>query len=457
MANRALTKNVMKIRQNRLISVLFFIGLLCTSSLGMRSLQAQAIRWTKTLPFHTEALAFNPGSKGQEIYAAPSDSEGIWKSNDGGYHWVHLLRGPNPLELGSSALISQIFVLPSDTSVVLVGSSNPRVGMYRTSDGGKNWTRVLEEFSTGGETIFELSGATGDTVYCGQTSYGTLWRSVDLGVHWDSIVSNGSRPDLCTITPQPGSSWIFLSGSGGGVISRTVDGGAHWTATFSADSANDFTDVPRILFDPTNGREVWATIFSSPKVSLLHSTNGGISWNAIPRALDEWALEIDPANPKRLWIGRFSALDPQGPHFEQTTDGGNTWTTEDSASAGGFKQVVDIWKIKYDSTSGRLAVATSNGVFIGETKQQAVSAERSVNAFAITPNPARSVVHISSLQNTNERLRIVDLLGRVWWSSESLTSAGDRSITVVGWPAGVYTLLCETTQGSVASRFLVVR
>jgi photosystem II stability/assembly factor-like uncharacterized protein len=414
---------------------------------------AQSIAWRNTLPILIESIEFNPASNGKIIYAASPDSEGVYKSYDGGYSWQHLLRGPKPLEEYSSAEFAQMFIMPSDTSVLIGGSSNPRVGVYRSTDGGYGWDKVLDGLSTSGLSIFELNNPSRigpDTLIMGETSTSHLWRSIDKGATWDSIPSPPTIPDLCTIVNQPGSNTWFLAGSGGGAITLTTDAGASWTVTHPGDSTPDVTDVPRIAFDPQNPQHVWATLFYYPNEALIESHDAGRTWTSVLQASDEWALDLDPENPLRLWIGRFSGLHTGGDHFDQTTDGGMTWTSEPT-----FDTVVDIWMIKYDSSSGRLAVATSSGLFIGETRTNGVSMPQALRT-QIFPNPAGEVVRIPSSANDGSRGKafITDDLGRVIWQGNKVPGLV-LSISVHQWPAGVYEFSEQTRSGISRSKFVV--
>jgi hypothetical protein len=418
--------------------------------LGNRVLSAQSIHFSRTLPSLAEAIAFNPLSRGLIVYAGLKDSEGIYKSYDGGYHWSHLFGGPNPLEAGSSDDIGQIYIMPSDTSVLLVGSTNARYGLSRSVDGGSNWKRVIENVSSEGQTIFEIPDKfhTGhDTIYFGESSTGHLWRTTDKGVTWDSLKAAIAQPPICTIVRDPTSTTTFLAGAADGAISRTTDGGMTWDTTHPAD-VSGLADVPRIQFDPKTPSRVWATVYYYTNESLLRSEDGGKTWKAQKSPTDEWAFDLDPADPQRMWMGRFSGFHPGKEHFDQSTDGGITWTDE------GLDSVTDIWVIKYDPSAGRLAIATSSGVYIAEVGTRGVET-LPVPSASLFPNPARSSLTVTfdaTAPKIVGDLKIVDLLGRTMWSA---SHAPTNSIDVSHWLNGVYSLL-ESKASSIPSiRFVV--
>ncbi len=412
---------------------------------------AQDIHWTRTLNPLTEAIAFNPLSHGLVIYAAAKDSEGIYKSYDGGYHWHHLYGGANPLEAGSSANIGQIFVLPSDTSVLLVASTNVRTGLYRSTDGGYNWKQTLPNVSSDGQTIYSFLDKLNqghDTIYFGESATGHIWRSLDKGVTWDSLPSAINQPGLCTLVADPVAHTVLLAGSAGGVITRSTDGGSSWDTTHFSEPTG-LADVPRLVFDPKNHLRAWATVYYYPNEWLLRSDDGGKTWQKRPSPPNEWAFDIDPANPKRMWMGRFSGLDSLfggtdtlRDHFDQSTDGGETWTKA------GLDTVVDIWVIKYDSSSGRLAVASGSGVYIAEVGTRSVARGVPVTQ-GIYPNPANSSIKVKS---TAKELEIIDLLGRTMWRSSAREPS---AISVAGWPNGMYSLVERDRNMLRTSRFVV--
>jgi photosystem II stability/assembly factor-like uncharacterized protein len=414
--------------------------LLCLTLFGTFPAYSQEIH---RLPgARTECIAIDPHSNGQILYAAPTDSIGLFKSTDGGDRWVHITGGAHPLEEGS-AYIKQILVLPYDTGVVLAGSSLVQIGVYRSTNGGFDWFQVLP-VSIQGQAMMQLSD---HSVYCAETgSEGKLWKSTDLGKTWDTVARFDGRPAVCTIAAQPGNENIFIAGKEGGEIYRSIDRGRSWTLTHEGDTTIGIADVPNIVFNPHNPSIVFGTLYQFPGKSLIKSTDAGLTWNTLPLPKDEWALEIDCSNPDRMWLGRFTGLNPAGAHLLESTDGGNTWLPI------GLDTVVDIWMIKYDTSSGLLAVATSEGIYLRHTKSSSVRADLKEKAHLVYPNPASSSVRLNL--TGLHAARVIDLAGRIMWRS-SEHSKPLVEIMTGHWPPGVYSLV-SSGEVRTNSRFVVM-
>lgn len=428
-----------------LLSLLNTLGLL--TSVILYDLGAGDIRWTRTHPAESKTIVFQPHSKGQVLYAALEDSiGGLFVSRDGGYTWRKAIGRDSALIPTSKAYIRQIHVLSSDTNIVFAGSSQTAFGVSRSTDGGYNWQQVIFDATILGESIFETPDGSG-RLYCGNSGLTTLWMSDDKGKTWSEVSTiDAGSPNICVIAPQPGTTNVFLVGTGGGSISRSVDAGKTWFQTHAPEEFG-FSDVPMILFDPVDPDNVFATLYNYKGRSFIKSDDGGRSWRNIPHRRNLWALEIDAANPERMWTGRFTALDTNGGSFFQSTDAGETW--EDL----GLDSVINIWQMEYDTTTGRIAMATSNGIFIGETRNSAVQEVSSADHFDIWPLPAAGTLQIRA--EIEAEMWITDVEGKKLLTQNIVQ--GESKIDVAGFSAGVYFAHLRHKNGYVIKRIMLVR
>jgi len=247
-----------------------------------------------------------------------SIGDGIYKSTDGGESWQHV-------GLPQSERISKILVDPraSDTVYACVPgklwSDSSERGLYKTTDGGKNWSLVLKggNLSTGCSTL-AMDPKNPDVLFAG------LWDFRRKG--W-TFRSGGDGPTAA-------------SGSG---LYRSADGGKTWTEI--TDVANHGFPVKpygrlAVAIAPSNPQRVYAFVESTAS-ALFVSDDGGKTWEA--RDKSQWMvwrpfyfanLIVDPQNADRVYKTDGALI--------LSEDGGKSFS-----SVGGFVgthgDVHDIW------------------------------------------------------------------------------------------------------------------
>jgi len=220
-----------------------------------------------------------------------SYGDGVWRSRDGGKHWVHL-------GLDDTALISKILVDPTNANRALVGAlgspwkdSSAR-GVYRTVDGGRSWTKTLFVGPASGVADLAWNPRAPRTVFAAiwqfrrqpwtATSGGAqdgLYRSRDGGVHWTKIAGHGFPTDMLgrigiAIAPSDPRRVYAVVQSKQGTIWRSDDGGDNWRRM-----SGDTTPAQRPFYfshlavDPVNANRVIAI-----SMYLTVSKDGGKRW-----------------------------------------------------------------------------------------------------------------------------------------------------------------------------------
>jgi photosystem II stability/assembly factor-like uncharacterized protein len=265
---------------------------------------------------------------------------GMYKSTDAGRSWSFI-------GLADTRQIGRVLVDPKDPDIVLVAAlghgfgPNTERGVYRTTNGGKTWTRVLSKDENTGAIDLAYDPDNSRTVYASlwnvrRPAYSTyapitgpgggLYKSTDGGASWKEIAGHGlptgtlGRIGVDVVAGQHGKRVYALidAGKASGLY-RSDDGGDEWTLV---------STEPRIL-----GRGwYFGEVRSDPKspdvvyvsnVSLYRSTDGGKNFKAIrgaPGGDDYHSLWIDPENPLRM----ISGVD-QGTII--TVNGGKTWSS----------------------------------------------------------------------------------------------------------------------------------
>jgi photosystem II stability/assembly factor-like uncharacterized protein len=247
-----------------------------------------------------------------------SIGDGVYKSTDGGDNWTNL-------GLKESERISRILVDPTNSETVYVcatgklWSDSDERGVYKTTDGGKTWTKVLKGANAStGCSMLSLDQKNPKTIYAG------MWDFRRKG--W-TFRSGGEGPNA-------------FSGSG---LFKSVDGGASWTE-LDDKSAKGLPAKPwgrvAVAVAPSKGSVVYAFIEAEPpRNGLYRSDDGGQSWIALDRSQNMvWRpfyfahLIVDPKNDQKVYKPDLGLI--------VSTDGGKTFSNISGGAHGDFH---DVW------------------------------------------------------------------------------------------------------------------
>ncbi|HVP39470.1 MAG TPA: hypothetical protein VMS93_09840 [Candidatus Saccharimonadales bacterium] len=259
--------------------------------------------------------------------------DGVYKSVDGGRHWLNT-------GLKQSEHIGMITVDPRDPQVVYVAAQGPLWreggdrGLYKTTDGGKTWARVLYVDERTGVSDVHLDPRDPDVVYAaayerhrrvwtlidGGPGSG-LYKSTDAGKTWRRLENGLPRGDLgrigLALSPvEPGLVYALVetADTSGGVF-RSTDSGENWqkTSGYNPTSPQYYQEL---VPDPRNADRVY-----SMDTWMMVTPDGGRTWQRVGerfKHVDNHALWIDPANPVHMLAGCDGGL-------YQTFDRGATW------------------------------------------------------------------------------------------------------------------------------------
>jgi len=268
--------------------------------------------------------------------------DGVYRSTDGGRTWTH--RG-----LAATQHVARIVIDPRDPDVVYVAamgrlySENEDRGVFKTTDGGDSWQKVLYVDERTGVIDLVIDPRRPDVLYAATYEKQRLpwqlvnggpgsgiYRTADAGGTWEKLeggLPSGrvGRIGLDIYPPDPDIVYAVVENANprsptsdpsaraemiGGEVYRTDDGGRRWVK-MNADTDNVSRKGPyyfsQIRVDPNDDQRLFVT-----GETLGSSTDGGRTWRDItwpPRTLfsgifgDVRTLWIDPADSERLLLG----------------------------------------------------------------------------------------------------------------------------------------------------------
>jgi photosystem II stability/assembly factor-like uncharacterized protein len=268
-----------------------------------------------------------------------SVGDGVYKSTDGGRSWTNT-------GLRDAQQIGGIAIDPTDENKVFVAAlghpygPNPERGIYRTTDGGKTWEKVLYKDENTGAIQVTIDPKNDRIIYAdlwagrqGPWENGAwegpqsgLFKSTDGGTTWTkltkglpSFADGLGRIGFCLAASNPDRMYACVDAAKGGGVYKSDDGGESWNQENMDqrlwDRGSDFAECKA---DPTNPDIVYIA-----NVVTWKSTDAGKSWNAFrgaPGGDDYHRLWFNPQHPEIILL-----CSDQG--AEISVNGGQTWST----------------------------------------------------------------------------------------------------------------------------------
>jgi photosystem II stability/assembly factor-like uncharacterized protein len=402
-------------------------------------------------PFRGGRVEAVTGVSGTNTFYFGGVAGGVWKTTNAGLTWIPIF-DKEPI-----ASIGALAVAPSDPNIIYAGTGEPCLrqditygnGMYKSTDAGKTWTHIgLDDTRHIAKVLVDphnpnlvLVAAIGHAF--GPNTERGVFRSTDGGKTWAKVLykdENTGAVDLVfdptnprivyaalyQVRRQP---WTFTSGGPGSGIYKSTDEGRTWKQIKGhglpegvlgkiglAVGANGEKVYALIeakeggLYVSNDAGETWhfvngdhefrqrawyfTHIFADPKntgtvyilnVNFYRSTDGGHRWARVraPHG-DNHDLWIDPTDPSRMILGNDGGA-------TISTDWCKTWSTENNQPTGQFYHVsVDnrfpfyLYGAQQDNSSVAIASATAHG-YIG--RQDWYNAGGGESGYVV-PDPA---------------------------------------------------------------------
>ncbi|MEZ4415276.1 MAG: hypothetical protein R3E10_05945 [Gemmatimonadota bacterium] len=269
--------------------------------------------------------------------------DGVYKSTDGGRTWVHM-------GLSDSKHIGRIALHPTDSDVVYVAAMghlwgpNEERGLYKSTDGGRSWQRILNVDEDTGVVDVTLDPSDPNTVYASsyqrrRRPYGfngggpgsALWKSNDAGASWTKL----SDPALANGLPS-------------GELGRI--------------GISIYRSDPRIVYVSVEQGERYnaSTAYEQRRAGIYRSEDKGSTWTHMgdwnPRPMYASQILVDPSDDQRIYMVNT---------YSWSDDGGKTFTVPNQSLHGDDRLV---WVNPKDSDhvmkadDGGLGISHDRGV-----------------------------------------------------------------------------------------------
>jgi len=265
-----------------------------------------------------------------EVMYVGTASGGLWKSTSGGIKWAPIF------DKQITASVGAVAIQQSNPSVVWVGTGegNPRnslnggYGVFKTLDGGKTWTAMGLEKTRHIHKIL-IDPTDPNTVYVG--AIGAPWgaheergvyKTTDGGKNWRRILFSNNTSGIADMVMDPKNPnkiiaalwdhkrdpWFFKSGGAGSGLYMTYDGGENWKK-LSEKEGLPKGELGRIgLAIAASKTDVIYALIESKKNALYKSTDGGSQWKMVNdkedignRPFYYSDIFVDPQNENRVY------------------------------------------------------------------------------------------------------------------------------------------------------------
>jgi photosystem II stability/assembly factor-like uncharacterized protein len=413
------------------------------------------LRWRQVGPFRGgRALAVTGVPGDPNVFYFGAASGGVWKSTDTGVNWQPMFDSQPIASIGSIA------VSASDHNIIYVGSGEACIrgnitygdGVYKSMDGGKTWKNLgLRDTRHIGAVIVDPKNANIVFVAALGHAYGPneergLFRTTDGGTTWQKVLYKDNKTGAIDVVFDPSNAntvfaslwevnrtpWSLSSGGPGSGLYKSTDAGTTWkrveghglpggilgrigVSVSGADSNRVYALIESKdggLYRSDDGGDSWTRlnddgrlrqrawyfthIFADPKSSdvvyvlntgMFRSADGGRTFNLLPAPHgDHHGFWIDPDHPERLINGNDGGA-------TISIDGGKTWSTQYNQPTAQFYHVITdnrwpyyIYGAQQDNSTIAIKSYDDDGV-IGRQDWYAVGGGESGYIAPYPPDP----------------------------------------------------------------------
>jgi photosystem II stability/assembly factor-like uncharacterized protein len=307
---------------------------------------------------------------------------GLWKTENAGRTWFPIADDPKTgIPIGS---IGAVAVAPSDPNIIYVGTGEPDIrsqhsygiGVFKSVDAGKTWQHIgLTETRQIGKIVIDprdpnrVYVAALGHVYMTNAERG-VFRTTDGGKTWKKVLAHAKNPedvgavDLALDAAHPETIYASLwatrrppwsvyapTNMPGGGLYKSTDGGDTWNPLAGGLPTDDFVGKIGVAISPSNPNRVYAVVDDTgagvarplrgaaaaaapvAKGGIYLSDDAGTTWRLVNGEQRLWGrgwyfgqITVDPTNPDRAYDINTSTY--------MTMDAGKTWVPVKGAPGG---------------------------------------------------------------------------------------------------------------------------
>ena len=388
------------------------------------SLNAQHAPWEKTAG--PAGLTVTVIYKAINVVYAGTDTQGIYKSTDGGLNWTAanngldrarisdiIASGPNILAAASSSCsifnnvfkstdngttwspasglagrIVEAFAIKGSVIYATVGLGLDGNGLWQSTDNGNTWQVVPSPIKNGGEMI-----VSDNAIIVAEDNL--IWRSTDDGASWD-VVEQFALTGISSFA-RAGTKLFGASNSG---IETSTDNGGTWSFSPFSDGAFSFSSNGTTIYLGSNNKVFKSTDFGTTWIDVstglgkggIHallfdgtnlfagtpadaagvykSTNDGVSWNPASAG-----LPVGKTIRSLISFGSYLFAGTEGDGIYRSSDHGDTWAKTDVNNSLLAQQLVLTFCIKDNA----LFAGAGNGIY--KSADGGATFQRTLNGF----------------------------------------------------------------------------
>ncbi|MEA2561582.1 MAG: hypothetical protein QOH06_3086 [Acidobacteriota bacterium] len=308
-----------------------------------------ALHWRSIGPLRAGWVTATDGIPGTDTFYMGTADGGIWRTGDAGRSWTPLFNREDAASVGALEVIPGT---AGDGPILYVGTGQVTTrwditqgnGIYRSGDGGKTWEhRGLGDSRHIGRLLVDprnpdvvLAAALGH--YFGPGGERGIYRTTDGGATWERVLfvddrtgavdlaSDPSAPDVVfasfwQVRGYPWQSYFTPNVGPGSGIWKSADGGRTWARLTKGLPGEPLGRIGLAVAPGSRGSRVYATIDAGPAPGLYRSDDAGASWQQVNpngnlAAAYFGRVMVDPKDPDTVYV--------MGQSLRRSRDGGKT-------------------------------------------------------------------------------------------------------------------------------------
>ncbi len=311
----------------------------------------RGLRWRLVGPFRGgRAVAVVGDQTKPNLFYFGAVNGGVWKTTNAGASWSNITDGK-----ASISSVGAITIAPSDPNVIYVGGGEADLredwtygdGMYRSTDAGQTWAKLgLDDARHIARIVVDPRDP--DRVFVaamghasGKNAMRGVYRSTDGGKAWQRVLFTDDSTGAIDVSMDPSNPRIIYAAlwhmqrtpwgfsAGHGSLWKTTNGGDTWSElTFNSGMPKNPLGRIGISVSPANPQRIYATIECPPEDStggVFRSDDAGATWERTSGdqrwMVRPWyysAVTADPMDANTMYLMNLSTW--------KSTDGGHTFT-----------------------------------------------------------------------------------------------------------------------------------